>query len=262
MKEEKGITLVALIITIVVLLILATVSIQSGTESLDSTRLQGFYTQLEIVQKRVDDIAETNENYVDSEGNIVYIKEQGVAYNNLTQEQQISLQGILNSENIDIAPSNFRYFTAQNLEDILDLMEMEYNVYIDFENRVIIAADGIVVGDKTYYVLKNTTYFVEEDTTKNTGTIVSLNYNVVAYSKDKYKVTVTPSNIIGDLDGTGFVKYKKTITKYWETSSNNEMVLESNVEYDIIYQDSNNNTIEKVIKVELDAEGTPAVTEV
>ena len=72
-RESKGITLISLIITIVVLVILASISIKSGTESLDNTRLQGFYTQLEIIQKRVDDIAVTNETYI-SNGETIYLK--------------------------------------------------------------------------------------------------------------------------------------------------------------------------------------------
>ena len=65
MKKENGITLVSLILTVVVLIIIVSVSVSVGTNSLDSTRLKGFYMQLEIVQKRVDDITATNESYID-----------------------------------------------------------------------------------------------------------------------------------------------------------------------------------------------------
>ena len=84
--QEKGITLVGLIITVVVMLIIAGVSIYNGTESLNSTRLRGFYTQLEIVQKRVDDIAATDEKYNNKNGIEVNIKDSG---RTLTQEQVI-----------------------------------------------------------------------------------------------------------------------------------------------------------------------------
>ena len=76
-QNDSGITLVVLIITIVIMLIIAGVSISTGTESLNSTRLNGFYMQLELVQKRVDDIATTNESYVDANGEIKYLKESG-----------------------------------------------------------------------------------------------------------------------------------------------------------------------------------------
>lgn len=259
MKQEKGITLVALILTVVLLLIFASVSIKTGSQSIEETRLKGFYMQLEIIQKRIDDIAATNESYVDGTGNIIYLKEQGKALN---EEQITSLENILSIENITASTSNFRYFTIQDLESQLDLTEIEYNVYIDFDNRIVVAADGITIGDKIYYVLENKTYFVEEDNTKNTGTIEALNYNITQYNGNLYKVVITPSNIIGDLDGTGYVKYKKTTTKYWETSNNNEIILEISVEYNLIYIDSNNNKIEKTIKIEEDTQGNLNVTEI
>ena len=63
LANEKGITLVALLITVIVMMIIVGISVDTGTESLDSTRLQGFYMQLETIQKRADDIATTNEGY-------------------------------------------------------------------------------------------------------------------------------------------------------------------------------------------------------
>lgn len=264
MKREKGITLVALIITIVVMLILASVSVSIGTNSLDSMRLKGFYTQLEIIQKRVDDIATTNESYINSDGNTVYLKEQGVAYADLTDAQKTLLQSIINLENLVGADATkFRYFTKDDLEQYLDLSDMDYNVFIDFDNRIIIAEDGIKIGDKTYHALENATYFVHQNKEKNKGTIEALKYTVTLYGTDKYKVVIAPSNIVGDVGGTGYVKYKKTTTKYWEVADNTEIIIEADVEYNIVYVDANKNSIEKTIKVEVDSgTGVATVTEI
>lgn len=259
MKREDGITLAVLIITIVVILILAGVSVKIGTDSLDSTRLQGFYTQLEIVQKRVDDIATTNESYVDTEGNIIYLKEAG---SDLTESQKVYLQNIIQSEELGVDVTKFKYFTIENIETILELSEIEYNLFIDFDNRIIVAEDGIKIGDKTYYVLENATYFVKQDVDKNIGTIQSLSYQLTKYGKNNYKVIVTPNNTIGDVGGTGYVKYKKTTNKYWKVSNNTEMIVEELVEYNVIYVDENNNSIEKKIKVELDSDGIAKITEI
>lgn len=258
MKSQNGVTIVALVIIVSVMLILAAVSIETGTESLDNTRLQGFYAQLEIIQKRVDDIAATNESYTDANGNVLYLREQGKA---LTSSQQSSLQSIIQQEGLTIPVNNFRYFTAQDLQNVLDLLNLEYNVFIDFENRVVVAEEGIKIGDKTYSVLENTTYFVKQNAVdKNKGTIQSLSYQVTAYG-DKYKVIVTPSNTIGDLQGTGYVKYKKTTAKYWENSTNTEMIVEKDVQYNLVYADSNNNSIEKIIEVNINSSNAPVVSE-
>lgn len=247
-KQESGITLVALIIIVVVMIILASVSIDIGTDSLDNTRLRGFYTQLEVIQKRVDSIATTNESYVDSSGNKVYLKKQG---KELTAERKNKLQKNLNIEGIyNISVDNFRYFTKEELESALDLLEMTHNVFIDFDKRIIVSEKGITIDNKTHYILEDTTYFVEQDTSKNTGEIQALEYSQpVEYTANTYKVTV---NTIGDLGRSGYVKYKKATSKYWETSNNTQMVLEFDVEYNVQYIDTNNNSIERLIKIEFE----------
>lgn len=261
-KQDKGITLVALVITIVVMLIIAGVSVNIGTESLDATRLNGFYTKLEVVQKRVDDIASTNESYTDSKGNIVYLKEQGTAYESLSSTQQEILKNILQSEAAYLEPniSNFRYFTTNQLKNILDISEVEYNVFIDFDNRIIIAEDGIKVNGVTYHILKNKVYFPNENTDKNVGTIEQLSYSAIKYGEN-YKITVTPSNAVGDLNIEGTLKYKKATTKYWETSTNLEMVVNELTDYDIIYIDVNNNSLTKTINLSTNEDGELTVTE-
>lgn len=247
MKEENGITLVALILTIVVMVILTTISIQTGTESIDSTKLQGFYTHLEVIQKRVDDIAATNESYIDKSGKTVYIKDQGA---DLKQDQKNSLKNILISEGLseglndlelDSFVNEFRYFTIQDLENIMDLSEIDYDVFINFENRVVIAEKGLETADKTYYVLENTTYFVNHDETKNIVNIERLDYKITKYTDNTYKVIITPINIYGEISEEGYIKYKKTTTKYWETSNNLEIIVESIGAYDIIYMYNKDN---------------------
>jgi len=265
-SNDKGITLVTLLITVGVMLLLLSVSVITGLESLHNTRIRGFYLQLETIQKRVDDIATTNESFIDDSGNTIYIKQQGISYDNLTESKQTLLENIISNEGAEynLNPTNFRYFTIKDLENLLDLTQMEYNVFIDFESRTIIAEKGITVNGKKYNILLSETYFVKQDTTKNEGQITSLNYLVTAYATDKYKVVITPENTIGDIEKTGHVEYKKTITKYWETSTNNEVILELETEYNIKYIDANNNYLEKIIKVELDSqnENQPIVTEI
>lgn len=247
--RENGITLVGLIITVVVMLIIAGVSIYNGTESLNSTRLRGFYTQLEIVQKRVDDIAATNEMYINKDGHEINIKESGQS---LTQNQKQKLQNILQAEKVDINNVNleeFRYFTIQDLEEILDIREIEYNLFINFSKRLIVA----VIDEKTYYILENSIYFTELNSQKNIGLIKSLKYSKpIKYIDDTYKVTITPDEVEGNLSKDGYIKYKLTTTKYWETSKDLTIVMEKDVEYNIKYIDDNNN-IERIIKIQLES---------
>lgn len=249
MKNEKGITLIALIIIVVIMIIIASVALSSGTESLNSTLLNNFYMQLEIVQKRVDDISSTNEMYTDENNNVIYIKNAG---QNLTNIQKNNLKNILVSHNIQTENiDNYRYFTIQDIKDVLDLEEIEYDLFINFENKVIIAEEGITIDNTTYYMLQKTEYFVEKNSSKNEGKINSLIYGTpTQYINDTYKVNISPGNTVGDLSKDGYIKYKKTTTKYWETSTDTEIIFELNTKYNIKFIDLNNNSIEKIIKIE------------
>ena len=251
MKNEKGITFIALIIIVVVLLIIASVTIYNGTDSLNSTLLNGFYTQLEIVQERIDDVSVTNESYIDENGNEIYIKLAGA---DLTEAQKVSLKNILTAQeitDIDSLINNFRYFTTKDIENILDLKEINYNLFINFENRIVVAENGITIDETTYYMLENVKYFVEKNETKNNGNIESLEYGTpIEYGNNTCKVSVNPKNTIGDLDNTGYIKYKKTTSKYWKTTIDSEIIVEFEKEYDIIYSDLNNNSIQRKIKIE------------
>lgn len=250
MKDEKGITLVALVIIVAILLIITIVSVYSGKESLDNVNLNNFYMQLEIVQKRVDDIAATNEIYIDENGNQIDIKKAG---EELNQNQKTKLIKILEANNIDPTSiiENFRYFTVQNIKDILDLTEIDYDLFINFEKRIIVAENGLIVDGISYHLLKNDTYFVEQKTDKNKGTIKELEYGVpIKYTEDTYKVTIEPKDTIGDLDKTGHIKYKKSMLNFWEITNENYIIMDFETEYDIIYIDLNNNSIERNIIIE------------
>lgn len=256
LSNEKGITLISLIITIGVMLLLATVTIGTGTKSLDTTILQGFYMQLEIVQKRVDDIAITNEIYTNNSGNIVDIKNN--ANFNLTASEENALKNILEEEEINLGTiysgltvSDFKYFSSEELDKILDLKEIKYNVFIHFPSRTVIAEQGIEVNGEKYYMLNNNIYFPKYDSTKNNGIITDLEFKITNYGADSYKITVEPKNMVADLNAYGTLRYKETTTKYWETASGLEMIISELGQYNIEYTDSNKNIVTEIIEVYL-----------
>ena len=51
-KDNKGITLVSLVITIIVILILTTIILQIGTKSLDEANLQNMKTGMLLIEAK------------------------------------------------------------------------------------------------------------------------------------------------------------------------------------------------------------------
>lgn len=259
-NNEKGITLVALIITVAVLLIIAGISINAGTESIYNTRLKGFYTQLEIIQKRVDDIVSTNEGYYETiSGTKTYFDIKTQTGELLNEDQKDLLKRILantegfssiSEDELNKFINKFRYYTTVDLEEQLGLSEMEYSVFIHFDTRTIISETGIKVkGEENlkHTLEKNGTYFVKQETNENKET-KSLECSASVYGTSNYKITVTPVN----LETTGTLKYKETTSKYWETADGLEIVVNKLTKYNIEYVDSKKNTVSETITLSLD----------
>lgn len=258
--NEKGITLAALTITVAVMIIIARISIETGTKSISNTRLKGFYSQLEIIQKRVDDIVSTGEGYYVTNGNTKkYVDIQTQTGSAITDDQKAFLQEVLNEEGINTFPlDEFKYYTKEDLENELNLSEMKYNVFIHFNTRTIISDNPLKVDGKEYYILKNNTYFVEQDPNLHKGNI-TLEYTSVLYGNSNYKITVKPS-IVGGLEAIGTLKYKETTTKYWKTADGLDIIVNKLTQYNIEYTDSNKNTVSDTITLSKNDDGDPIVT--
>lgn len=195
-KNENAITLMALVITIIIMTIIAGISISAGQVSLDNTKLRNFYLKLEIVQKRVDNIASQNETYIDASGNVVILKETG---SELTEEQKNFLINTVKIESKNVG--NFKYFTQEDLKQYFDLTDIGHNVFIDFENRRIVSEDPVIAKGEEHYVLENDTYFINNSNAdkKNVGKLGVFTIAVEKYGTQKYKIKVTPPNNIGDI---------------------------------------------------------------
>ena len=61
-KHNSGITLVSLVITIIVLLILASITVYSGVSTVRSARLTKFTAELKIMQQKVNELYDSYTN--------------------------------------------------------------------------------------------------------------------------------------------------------------------------------------------------------
>lgn len=249
-SEESGITLVVLVVTIVILFILATVIVNVSIDYFYDIQLKGFYTKLEIAQEGIAKIANTNANYIDENGQTIYLKELGL---DPTQEQL----NLINQ--LGYSDYQFRYFTAEQVENDLEINGVELNLLIDFEEQLVINPEGIEVDGQKYYTLNSNKYSVNSNQDKNTGN-VDFEYTVEKYGSDSYRITIVPMNI-GDIN-KGMVQYKDVDVDYWQAANNNEIIIKKLGQYDVRYVDANQNTVTKRLEVSLDNDGNAIINEV
>ena len=135
MKREKGITLVTLIITVVLILILAGVAISSGGNTIDNSKLIQFNTEMQIIQSRVNELIEGD--------SIENLNTLGQSIPSSKSSQAITASGISSL-------TEYRYFNKDGLESI-DIYNIDREIIINFSTRDVVDINGVEVdGTKVY----------------------------------------------------------------------------------------------------------------
>jgi Tfp pilus assembly protein PilE len=152
LKSEKGITMVTLVITIVVMLIIAGIAVTAGNDSIKNTKKTAFITELEIIQEKVNTIYEKRK-----------LNEEDVEYYNLSGKDisyvdKSILAKVLNGT----SQNGYRYFSQNDLEQ-LDLSDISQDVIINFDTRDVVSLKGIEIDGKTYYRLSDIPGYTGQD---------------------------------------------------------------------------------------------------
>lgn len=200
-KENKGITLIALIITIIVMLILTSVVTYSGIETYKSTQVTKFVTQMQLIQTRVDDLVE--------EKNIEELLALGATIPN--DKKSIINTAYRNGEILNNEEAFFRYFNSQDLKNELDLDDgIDDEILVNFKTREVVTVNGIEYNGTTYYTqykLPNAQTIIT-DTSQLTR---DLSFDL-GVSIDGLKATITIRNI---KITNGTLSYREVGTEKW-----------------------------------------------
>ncbi|MGN1301903.1 MAG: hypothetical protein ACI4U9_05225 [Clostridia bacterium] len=215
-RPDKGITLIALIITIIVMLILASVTISIGTGNIENSKMISFVSYMQTIQKKVDIIVE-NENYSS------YGEE-------LTSANKSILQNILNSENESFLTTQnstyLRYFDSNHIATDLEVENVNDEIVVDFNTREVISLNGIKYEGKRYY----TQYYLpggqvlKQQTEEVTRTV---SFGDITSNIDGLNATFTITNInltngtlsYGKMDSNNIIKWT-TLTDYTKKGEN------------------------------------------
>ena len=221
LNERKGITLVSLVITIVVLLILASIGTSAGIDVIKQAKLNTFTTELEVLQTKVNELYD--EYSSGNEDVLEYGQELSQSGGQADKVLISSVSGITDNK------ADYRYYDKTTI-DALKLEGIDSEFFVNVKTRSVVSYNGMEYEGVTYYTLEqlpqglyNVNY---ED--RNTGK-PSFECNVKA-ENGVYKITV--SNI--EYDGyikKWEVKYKKEGQDYWSTSEDLTFTVKSTGKY-------------------------------
>ena len=200
-KKENGITLMSLVITIVILIILASIATYSGIEVIKSSKLTKFTTEMRIMQTQV------NELYQKMQDGDTTIKELGKIISEIGNQTQVN--NVFNAVGITTKDEReqYKYFDKDTIKR-LNIEGVSGTFFVNIDKRSVISYEGFQYEDKYYYTLEqlpNGLYNVEHE--KNTNEPPTFDTNVEKVSEGKWRITVSNINYDGYINKWS-VKYK------------------------------------------------------
>lgn len=140
-KEDRGVTLIALGVTIIILIILAGIASYSGITNIKDSKVANVKAQLRVMQTMVNSWYQEFEN-----GNTNVLEYGSSDISNYSE--------VFNTAGITDT-SGYRLFTSKYIKDDLDIDGISYDMLINIKNRNIILTKGVKGDDKMYYDLED-----------------------------------------------------------------------------------------------------------
>lgn len=251
--SPKGITLITLAITIVIMIIIAGVSISVGGDLMESSRVTRFDSELRIIHTKVNEVVEAK--HTQEEINSI-----GQDISELDSTIQTKISTALEGSSAD----GFKYFNKNDLET-LGVADVDREVIINFTTKEVVDINGVKSEGNYIYRLKgwNNVEYQNKNTEAPEFSLTKKVYGLnatVQVADIVYKGNVAKGQVSYCLlndDGT---------EGNWKTASGQEFSVEQSGIYKVMLTDSAGNstdgkTIEVVLanKPKLDSGMTPVV---
>lgn len=212
LTEDKGVTLMTLVITIIILLILSSIGVEAGMSTINSTNFTQFKDELEILQTKVNQLNQGNELNIgedlNSEQKQVLNKQviSDIIYNDKSDEEKLKIQ------------NGFRYCDKEYIKNNLEIGSIKRDYLINVEYRYIICYEGFSYNNVTYYIINqidNGVYNIQyNDKNEKTG---SFEVNSIKEG-NRWKIEISDIEYNGYINNWQ-VKYRLDGDTNWKTSN-------------------------------------------
>ena len=153
MKDKKGVTLIALVITIIVILILASIAIYSGASTIRYAKYNKAKSEIQVIQSYVNQWYQEYQDPNKRDDISSYGKAIAVAITDgeCTQAEidNTFANGGITDEN---KKGNYRFFSASFLKDKIGI-DASFDYLISIPDRNTILYNGVMYNKKPYYTL-------------------------------------------------------------------------------------------------------------
>ena len=248
--NSKGITLISLVITIAVLLILASIATYSGIDVIRQSKLNKFTAEMKVMQAQVNDLYQ---KYTDGTsvtvGNNTYTGDD--ILNKIGLEQQYfpsDADRVFTSGASGVTDkTGYRYYNQDTIKGLnIDGVEGEF--YVNVKNRSVISTEGLEYDGVTYYTLEQlpsglyNVAYEDKNTGKPTFDVTTENVG------DKNRIIISNINYDGYIDKWE-VKYQLEGQDYWSTSDDLSFIVSEAGLYKVKIVNGNIESDEKKVMI-------------
>lgn len=188
MKNNKGITLISLLSSVVLILILASITVVTSTNAYKQMKFEGAKAEIEEMQKLVDEIATDYQTYLSEQNSTTkdykdYFKDRygsgstdfsGKLLSDSTNKNKAStLISKVNDSALTTPGTTVFYFSKDDINKYFDLKGIN-DVVVDFSTRTVYSVNGIQDPDdktKVYYQASEWNDDKKVNSTSNSNTI-------------------------------------------------------------------------------------------
>ena len=224
-KQEKGVTLLALVITIIVLIIIASIGISSGKGTIKSAKFSKFQAELKIIQNKANEWNQAYEN-----GETINIgtdptSEQKMALDSQEVSEIITNKAGSDTTKIEEIKSSFRMLTNDYIKGDLGIDSIEGEYLVNIKERMVVSTEAFQYEGINYYMIdqmEDELYNVEYKNQNDTGGDFTVNATQTGEEEWKIKITdIQHEKYVSKWQ----VKYKKEGTTYWQTADKLEFTV-------------------------------------
>lgn len=205
-KENKGITLVALIITVILMLILVSVTTYTGINSYKQSKVTRFVTEMQLLQAKVDDLVKTNTvEELNQIGTEITTDEQKNSINYAYNNQEVTTNDI----------TKYRCIAKEDILNVLDVEDAQNDIMVNFETREIVSLDGIEYNGETYYTqykLPNGQTVITDSTATNRDLSFDIDLDIDGINAEVIINNIKITN--------GTLSFKEEKDNYWQQITN------------------------------------------